>query len=140
MTELPSSVNREEPGQEPDEKTVEQIFTGDVTDGAQSAGLVGRSPSTPVIHRRALLRLQRAGDEKARYAGSSQKWPGNEQIAAEVGRNPNGVGMWEWQYQSIWTKSSRFVLVDRFKISQRRDFINTTVEPPGLHSCLEFGQ
>jgi phosphate transport system substrate-binding protein len=30
--------------------------------------------------------------KKRDYAGSSQKMAGNEQIAAEVGKNPNGVG------------------------------------------------
>ena len=30
--------------------------------------------------------------KKRDYAGSSQKMAGNEQIAAEVGKNPNGIG------------------------------------------------
>ena len=30
--------------------------------------------------------------KKRDYAGGSQKMAGNEQIAAEVGKNPNGVG------------------------------------------------
>ena len=30
--------------------------------------------------------------KKRDYAGSSQKMAGNEQIASEVGKNPNGIG------------------------------------------------
>ena len=69
-------------------KQVEQIFTGDVTDWSAVGGIRRQDfclyPQHFIRH---LFRLQGAGDEETRLRGGSQKMAGNEQIAAEVGKN-----------------------------------------------------
>ena len=65
-------------------KQVEQIFTGDVTDWSAVGGS-GTSSGTYSDFKELAMK-------KRDYAPGSQKMAGNEQIAAEVGKNPNGVG------------------------------------------------
>jgi len=74
-------------------KQIEQIFTGDITDWSA----VGGKPGTISIYTRntssgTYSEFKELAMSKRDYAGSSQKMAGNEQIAAEVGKNPNGVG------------------------------------------------
>jgi phosphate transport system substrate-binding protein len=74
-------------------RQVEQIFTGDVTDWSA----VGGSPGTISIYTRntssgTYSDWKDLAMKKRDYAGSSQKMAGNEQIAAEVAKNPNGIG------------------------------------------------
>jgi phosphate transport system substrate-binding protein len=75
-------------------KQVEQIFAGDVTDwsavGVGSAGKISiytRNTSSGTYSDFKELAMK-----KRDYAGGSQKMAGNEQIAAEVGKNPAGIG------------------------------------------------
>jgi phosphate transport system substrate-binding protein len=74
-------------------RQVEQIFTGDVTDWSA----VGGSTGTISIYTRntssgTYSDWKDLAMKKRDYAGSSQKMAGNEQIAAEVAKNPNGIG------------------------------------------------
>ena len=74
-------------------KEVEQIFTGEVKDWSALGGQPGpisiytRNTASGTYADFAELAMK-----KRNYAGSAQKMAGNEQIAAEVGKNPNGIG------------------------------------------------
>lgn len=74
-------------------RQIEQIFTGDVTDWSQ----VGGSPGKISIYTRntssgTYADFKELAMKKRDYVSSSQKMAGNEQIAAEVAKNPNGIG------------------------------------------------
>ena len=74
-------------------KQVEQVFTGDVTDWSALGGKGGKiSIYTRNTSSGTYSDFKELAMKKRDYAGSSQKMAGNEQIAAEVGRNANGVG------------------------------------------------
>src|SRR5947208_9506657 len=74
-------------------KQVEQIFTGDVTDWSAVGGSGGKiSVYTRNTSSGTYSEFKELAMKKRDYAGSSQKMAGNEQIAAEVGKNPSGVG------------------------------------------------
>ena len=74
-------------------REVERIFTGDVANWATVNGKSGdvsiytrnTSSGTYAVFQDMALR-------KRDYAPSSQKMAGNEQIASEVAKNPNGIG------------------------------------------------
>jgi len=74
-------------------KQVEQIFTGDITDWSA----VGGTPGPISIYTRntssgTYSEFKELAMKKRDYAASSQKMAGNEQIVAEVGKNPDGIG------------------------------------------------
>lgn len=74
-------------------RQVEQIFTGDVTDWSA----VGAPAGTISIYTRntssgTYSDFKELAMKKRDYAPSSQKMAGNEQIGAEVAKNPNGIG------------------------------------------------
>ena len=74
-------------------RQIEQIFTGDVTDW----GAIGGTPGKISVYTRntssgTYQDWKDLAMKKRDYAPSSQKMAGNEQIAAEVARNPNGIG------------------------------------------------
>src|SRR5690348_13848291 len=74
-------------------KQVEQIFTGDVTDWSAVGGSGGKiSIYTRNTSSGTYSEFKELAMKKRDYAGGSQKMAGNEQIAAEVGKNKNGVG------------------------------------------------
>src|SRR5437868_8976282 len=74
-------------------KQVEQIFTGDVADWSAVGGSGGKiSIYTRNTSSGTYSEFKELAMKKRDYAGTSQKMAGNEQIAAEVGKNPNGVG------------------------------------------------
>ncbi|MEY2546225.1 MAG: phosphate transport system substrate-binding protein [Verrucomicrobiota bacterium] len=74
-------------------KQVEQIFTGDVSDWSAVGGSGGKiSIYTRNTSSGTYSDWKELAMKKRDYAGSSQKMAGNEQIAAEVGKNPNGIG------------------------------------------------
>src|ERR1700720_12411 len=74
-------------------KQVEQIFTGDVTDWSAVGGSGGKiSVYTRNTSSGTYSDFKELGMKKRDYAPSSQKMAGNEQIASEVGKNPNGAG------------------------------------------------
>lgn len=74
-------------------RQVEQIFTGDVTDWSAVGGRPGKiSVYTRNTSSGTYSDWKDLAMKKRDYAKSSQKMAGNEQIAAEVARNPNGIG------------------------------------------------
>jgi phosphate transport system substrate-binding protein len=74
-------------------KQVEQIFTGDITDWSAVGGKPGKiSIYTRNTSSGTYSDWKELAMNKRDYAGGSQKMAGNEQIAAEVGKNPAGIG------------------------------------------------
>ncbi len=72
---------------------VEQIFTGSVTDWSAVGGSGGKiSIYTRNTSSGTYSDFKELAMKKRDYAGGSQKMAGNEQIAAEVGKNVNGIG------------------------------------------------
>ena len=74
-------------------RQVEQIFAGDITDWSQVGGTAG--PISIYTRNTASGTYSDFKDlamKKRDYASSSQKMASNEQIAAEVAKNPNGIG------------------------------------------------
>ncbi len=74
-------------------RQIGQIFTGDITDWSA----VGDKPGKISIYTRntssgTYADFKELAMNKRDYAKSSQKMAGNEQIAAEVAKNPNGIG------------------------------------------------
>lgn len=86
-------VNASNPISNLTKKQVEQIFTGDVTDWSAVGGKPGKiSIYTRNTSSGTYSDWKELAMKKRDYAGSAQKMAGNEQIAAEVAKNPNGVG------------------------------------------------
>lgn len=86
-------VNESSPLKALTKAQVEQIFTGDVKDWSA----VGGNPGKISIYTRntssgTYSDWKELAMNKRDYAGGSQKMAGNEQIAAEVSKNPNGIG------------------------------------------------
>src|SRR2546430_9953763 len=74
-------------------KQVEQIFTGEITDWSAIGGSSGKiSVYTRNTSSGTYTEFKELAMKKRDYAPDSQKLAGNEQIAQEVGKNPNGVG------------------------------------------------
>jgi phosphate transport system substrate-binding protein len=74
-------------------KQVEQIFTGQVSDWSAAGGAGGAiSIYTRNTSSGTYSEFKELAMNKRDYAPSAQKMAGNEQIAAEVGKNANGVG------------------------------------------------
>ena len=74
-------------------KQVEQIFTGEITDWSAVGGSGGKiSVYTRNTSSGTYAEFKELAMKKRDYARDSQKLAGNEQIAQEVGKNPNGVG------------------------------------------------
>jgi phosphate transport system substrate-binding protein len=74
-------------------RQVEQIFAGDITDWSA----VGGNPGKISIYTRntssgTYSDFKQLAMKSRDYASSSQKMAGNEQIVAEVGKNPAGIG------------------------------------------------
>jgi phosphate transport system substrate-binding protein len=86
-------VNSANPVKSLTKKQVEQIFTGDVTDWSAVGGSGGKiSIYTRNTSSGTYSDFKELAMKKRDYAGGSQKMAGNEQIAAEVGKNRNGIG------------------------------------------------
>src|SRR5438309_10630060 len=86
-------VNSANPVKALTKKQVEQIFTGDVTDWSAVGGSGGKiSVYTRNTSSGTYSEFKELAMKKRDYAPDSQKMAGNEQIAQEVGKNPNGVG------------------------------------------------
>ncbi|MCC6415159.1 MAG: phosphate ABC transporter substrate-binding protein [Opitutaceae bacterium] len=86
-------INAGNPLADMTKRQIEQIFTGDVTDWSA----VGGAPGTISVYTRntssgTYSDFKDLAMKKRDYAGSSQKMAGNEQIVAEVAKNPNGIG------------------------------------------------
>ena len=86
-------VNQANPIKALTRKQVEQIFTGDIADWSALGGAGGKiSVYTRNTSSGTYSEFKELAMEKRDYAPASQKLAGNEQIAAEVGKNANGVG------------------------------------------------
>jgi phosphate transport system substrate-binding protein len=86
-------ANANSPLQNLRKRHVEQIFTGDISDW----GAAGGNPGPISVYTRntssgTYSDFKELAMRKRDYAPSSQKMAGNEQIASEVGQNPNGIG------------------------------------------------
>ena len=86
-------VNQASPIKNLTKRQVEQIFTGEVSDFSAVGGSGGAiSIYTRNTSSGTYSEFKEMAMKKRDYAPSSQKMAGNEQIAAEVGKNPNGIG------------------------------------------------
>lgn len=86
-------VNSANPIAKLTKRQVEQIFAGDVTDWSAVGGKPGKiSLYTRNTSSGTYSDFKHLAMANRDYARSSQKMAGNEQIAAEVGKNPNGIG------------------------------------------------
>jgi phosphate transport system substrate-binding protein len=86
-------VNAGNPVESLTKKQIEQIFAGDVTDWSAVGGSGGKiSIYTRNTSSGTYSDFKELAMKKRDYAGGSQKMAGNEQIAAEVGKNPAGIG------------------------------------------------
>jgi len=86
-------VNSKSPVSSLTKRQVGQIFTGDVTDWSQVGGPAGKiSVYTRNTASGTYQDFKDLAMSKRDYAATAQKMAGNEQIAAEVGKNPNGIG------------------------------------------------
>jgi len=123
-------------------KQVEQIFTGDVTDWSAVGGKGGKiSIYTRNTSSGTYSDWKELAMKKRDYASGSQKMAGHEQIAAEVGKNPNGVGYVGLAYMKAG--GIKVVTIDGAAPSQqavrnktwpyaRPTFYYTNGEPTGL--------
>lgn len=86
-------VNENNPLDELDADTVYQIFTGQIDDWTAAGGMPGAiSVYTRNTASGTYKDFQKMAMHSEDYSQSSQKMAGNEQIASEVSRNPNGIG------------------------------------------------
>ena len=86
-------VNSNSPLTKVTRKQVEQVFAGDVTDWSAVGGKAGTiSIYTRNTSSGTYKDFKGLAMKKRDYAPSSQKMAGNEQIAAEVAKNPSGIG------------------------------------------------
>lgn len=86
-------VNARNPVARLNPRQVEQIFAGDITDWSAAGGRPGKiSVYTRNTSSGTYSDWKDLAMRKRDYARSSQKLAGNEQIVAEVARNPNGIG------------------------------------------------
>ena len=135
-------VNSASPIKSLTKKQVEQIFTGDVTDWSAVGGSGGKiSIYTRNTSSGTYSDWKELAMKKRDYAGGSQKMAGNEQIAAEVGKNPNGVGYVGMAYMKAGgvkvvpidgvVPSQQTVLAKTYPYA-RPTFYYTNGEPGGL--------
>jgi phosphate transport system substrate-binding protein len=74
-------------------KQIEGIFTGEITDWSEVGGKAGKiSAYTRNTSSGTYKTFQELAMNKRDYGSSTQKMAGNEAIASEVGKNPNGIG------------------------------------------------
>ncbi|NJK92845.1 MAG: phosphate ABC transporter substrate-binding protein [Blastochloris sp.] len=86
-------VNQNNPMTGISKSDVAKIFTGDVTDWSQVGGKAGKiSVYTRNTASGTYQDFKDLAMNKRDYAKAAQKMAGNEQIAAEVGKNANGIG------------------------------------------------
>ena len=86
-------VNAANPLTKLTKKQIEQIFTGEISDWSAVGGKGGKiSIYTRNTSSGTYSDWKELAMNKRDYAPSAQKMAGHEQIAAEVGKNPNGIG------------------------------------------------
>ncbi|HND60248.1 MAG TPA: phosphate ABC transporter substrate-binding protein [Opitutaceae bacterium] len=134
-------VNANSPVSTLTKRQVEQIFAGDITDWSA----VGGAPGPISIYTRntssgTYSDFKDLAMKKRDYAGSSQKMAGNEQIVAEVAKNPSGIGYCGLAYMNEpgvkvisiegATPSKESVLAKKYPYA-RPTFYYTNGEPTG---------
>ena len=134
-------VNENNPVDTLTARQVEQIFTGDMTDWSAVGGTPGkfsiytRNTSSGTYQDWKDLAMKRRD-----YASSSQKMAGNEQIASEVAKNPNGIGYVGLAYikapgikvvSIAGTMPSKETVVSKKYPYARPNFYYTNGEPSG---------
>jgi len=135
-------VNTANPVRSLTKKQVEQIFTGDSADWSALGGSGGKiSIYTRNTSSGTYSEFKELAMKKRDYAPDSQKMAGNEQIAQEVGKNPNGVGYVGLAYTKASgikvvpidnaTPSKESVLEKKYPYA-RPTFYYTNGEPSGL--------
>lgn len=132
-------VNKNNPVSDLSKKQLLQIFAGDIKDWSEVGGTPGpisvytRNTSSGTY--KDFIGLAMKGRE---YGKNSQKMAGNEQIAAEVGSNPNGIGYVGYAYSgakglkvvSIAGSLPNPATVKSYPLS-RPTFLYTSGEPAG---------
>jgi phosphate transport system substrate-binding protein len=104
-------VNAKSPIAKLSKKQVEQIFTGDVNDWSAIGGKPGKiSIYTRNTSSGTYSDWKDLAMNKRDYAKSAQKMAGNEQIAAEVAKNPSGIGYVGLAYTNV--PGTKVVLID----------------------------
>ncbi len=104
-------VNANSPITKLTKKQVEQVFAGDVTDWSAIGGKPGKiSIYTRNTSSGTYSDWKDLAMNKRDYAKSSQKMAGNEQIAAEVAKNPSGIGYVGLAYLNV--SGTKVVSVD----------------------------
>jgi phosphate transport system substrate-binding protein len=144
-------------------KQIEQIFTGEVTDWSA----VGGTPGAISVYTRNTSSGTYSDFKKMAmgakdYAGSAQKMAGNEEIASEVGKNPNGVGYVGMAYlkadgihptavdgilpnqetvrsHKYPISRSTFYYTNGDPTGQAKSFLDFTLSPEGQKIVLEVG-
>jgi phosphate transport system substrate-binding protein len=123
-------------------KQVEQIFTGEVTDWSAVGGSGGKiSVYTRNTSSGTYSDWKELAMKKRDYAPGSQKMAGHEQIAAEVGKNRNGVGYVGLAYMKAGgikvvpiegQMPSQKAVIDKTWPYARPTFYYTNGEPNGI--------
>jgi phosphate transport system substrate-binding protein len=109
-------VNEANPIEELTVEQVGQIFTGKVDDWSAVDGKPGKiSAYTRNTSSGTYKVFQSLAMNKEDYGSDTQKMAGNEQIASEVGNNPNGIGYVGLAY--VNTKGVKVVAVEGAKPS-----------------------
>src|SRR5437762_5239089 len=130
-------------------KQVEQIFTGEITDWSAVGGKGGKiSIYTRNTSSGTYSDWKELAMKKRDYASGSQKMAGHEQIAAEVGKNPNGVGYVGLAYMKAGgikvltidgAAPSQQAVIDKTWPYARPTFYYTNGEPAGVaRQFVEF--
>lgn len=134
-------VNENNPLDSLTARQIERIFTGDINDWAAVGGNPGRiSIYTRNTSSGTYSDFKELAMKRRDYAGSSQKMAGNEQIAAEVAKNPNGIGYVGLAYMN--TPGVKVIAIDGHKPTKeevlakkypyaRPTFFYTNGEPSG---------
>jgi phosphate transport system substrate-binding protein len=142
-------VNEANPVKNLTKRQIEQIFTGEVSDWSAVGGSGGSiSIYTRNTSSGTYSEFKEMAMKKRDYAPASQKMAGNEQIAAEVGKNPNGIGYVGLAY--VKAKGVKVVSIDgaqplvesvqkKVYPYSRPTFFYTNGEPSGLaKTFMEF--
>lgn len=142
-------VNANNPVTKLTKRQVEQLFTGEANDWSAVGGNAGKvSVYTRNTASGTYKDFKELAMNKKDYAGSSQKMAGNEQIVAEVAKNPAGIGYVGMAYMN--TPGVKVIAIDGLVPSKetvqshkyayaRPTFYYTNGEPTGeAAKFLEF--
>lgn len=109
-------VNANSPVKNLTKKQVEHVFTGDISDWSALGGNAGKiSLYTRNTASGTYSAFKELAMHRRDYSSRGQKMAGNEQIAAEIARNPNGIGYVGFAF--IRTPGVRAVSIDGIELS-----------------------